>query len=228
MAGPEETGEQAPPAPEETGQPDGAFIEIDGTKVPVEEVLKGFKGYQEARSEMGRVHEERSTLRKQLDGYKWADEFSREYHTNPSFKRHIDSFYEETDNRQRTPLVEDPRIARLEERLERQDIDRQFDRMRSENLPLTKEMEAKVLETSYTDGIRDMEAVYWKLYGRNLLSEAAKAAVQKTADHIADNRQVYESPPKGKGGPAPKDTSKMTREEREAAALEAVKKIQWS
>jgi hypothetical protein len=180
------------------------------------------KSYQEGRSRWTQDAQEKAELKRQLDEMQWARDFQNEYWNNPTFREHMDSFQRETGQPQPQIQVQDPRIQQLEMAVERQNQEREFDRLRNQGLQVSREDEAQVLSLISTNpSIRDVDAAYKKLFFNRELERKAKEAASNTAEYMTETKGSYRKPPTGSQKTKPSlDVTKMSPEEREAAILE--------
>lgn len=212
MEQPVEGQAQETPSPEEQAEEEWASVEVEvaGKRMTRGDVIKSYAA-SEARMREG--DNERTQLRAELEGMKWAGDLQNLYNQNPEFKTHMDSWFDESGNaktQQNIPTHESQRIAALEQRHVELENERSFDKIRQQGYDLDKDMEQKVLhEMAVNPNVREVEATYWKLFGAEIARRKAEQAVSNTADHLAQNRDSYTPPAKGapkpKSGKDPKD-----------------------
>lgn len=225
-------GQGSEPIPVDDGQDSGDVQTPEMIRIGDEEMTRDnfIKSYQELRKDHTQKSMSLAERERQLQELAWASPIQERYYSNPAFREGYDALWEDQGQqaaRQVTP--DNPEIARLRMDTERLKQDREFDRLRSEGLNISRDDESQVLSLiSTSPSIRDVEAAYRKLFWKRDAEMIRKQTTTETAQHMADNKNSYRALPKGRqGSSSKKDPNKMTKEEREGHILAEITNMDW-
>lgn len=147
------------------------------------------KSYAEAQKKITQQGQELSVTRKK---YQWADQFAHEINTRKGFREHVESFFE--DSAGAPPEVKraaDPvfhEVNELKTYVYNLEMNRNIDALARE-FPIDDATRERIFEEVARTGNSDVEAIYFKLKGREFFSRANGEAMRESAK--AKNSNAY-------------------------------------
>lgn len=151
------------------------------------------KGYGASRSKMTETNQEFADYKKQ---YAWAPDFDQALQNNPGLEDHIrawDGFSEQPQAVQtqvNTAINPDSRrLQNMETVIHSMQMDKQLKGL-EDKYGMPDGVRDRVLDESIRTNSGDMEAIYWKMRGPDMLKGAQLSGAQQTATQIKEQNSV--------------------------------------
>lgn len=171
------------------------------------------KAYGESRTKMAKSNQELNDYRKRMT---WAEQFQHELTTRKGLREHIESFFEDTNDRGVPPEVRsaiDPvaqELAQVRATLFSMEMNKKLDEI-AKTQPLDQATRDAIFEEVYRSNNADVEAHYWKLMGPKIAQ--SKDAALQDASIAARNKGAYTPLKGGAGGKKGTDVRSMSDSE---------------